>query len=263
VSRDEFRWQGLRRGDIDRLAHADATVIVPLGAVEQHGDHLPLDTDSYTAEVLACRAAEHAPFPVLVAPTIWWGVSGHWMRFPGTIWVSPTTLETLIVEICSSIAAHGFRRILLLNGHAGNLGALHGSCTRLAAVGVRAAGVHYWSLAGHALERLSRVDGGRIGHAGEIETSLQLHLRPDSVGPLPADSTATRLPRSVLPPAFADAVIMPPDPASESPTGVYGDPSSATAQLGAQAADAIVARLVEFLAAFRTVPLPAGGGHAA
>ncbi len=231
-------------------------MIVPTGAIEQHGPHLPLDTDSYTAEGVAIRAAGRAASPVVVAPTVWWGVSGHWMGFPGTIAVSPSTLETLLVEIATGIAAHGFRRVLFLNGHAGNVGALHGACARLSAAGIRACGLHYWALAHPELDDLSTTDGGRIGHAGEIETSLQLHLRPETVGTLPVDGVATRMPRSVLPPAFIDAAIMPPDPAAESPSGVYGDPSAASASLGEAALDIIVQRVAEFLDAFARTPLP-------
>jgi creatinine amidohydrolase len=250
----EVRWQALRRVDIERLAREDATVILPTGSVEQHGDHLPLDTDSFTAQTVALRAAERVRSPIVVAPTVWWGVSGYWMGFPGTIALSPSLLEALLVEIGSAIATHGFRRVLLLNGHAGNTGALQGACVRLAAQGVRICAAHYWSFAGDGLERLGRVDQGRIGHAGEIETSLQLHLRGETVGPLPADGTATRMPRSALPAAFADALISAPDPATESPTGVYGDPSAATEALGAAALNLIVDRLVVFLEAYRDTP---------
>jgi creatinine amidohydrolase len=251
---DELHWQGLRRDAIARLAAADATVVVPTGSVEQHGDHLPLDTDSLTAQTVALRAAEQVRSPIVVAPTVWWGVSGYWMDFPGTIAISPSTLETLLVEVVSAITAHGFRRVVLLNGHAGNSGALHGACIRLAAAGIRACALHYWSLAGADLQRLSLVDGGRIGHAGEIETSLQLHLRPEAVGPLPADGAATRMPRSVLPASAVDAVIIPPDPAAESPTGVYGDPTAGSAELGAAVFEVIVERLVAFLEAYRSTP---------
>lgn len=248
------RWQSLRRVDIARLAAEDATVVVPTGSIEQHGDHLPLDTDSLTAETVALLAAERVRSPIVVAPTVWWGVSGYWMGFPGTIPLSPSLLESLLVEIVSAISAHGFRRVLLLNGHAGNTGALQGTCVRMAAQGVRICAAHYWSFAGDALAALSTVDAGRIGHAGEIETSLQLHLRPDRVGPLPADGAATRMPRSALPAAFADAMISAPDPATESPTGVYGDPSGATAELGAAALERIVDGLVTFLEAYRDSP---------
>lgn len=250
----DVRWQALRRVDIARLAREDATVVIPTGSVEQHGDHLPLDTDSFTAQTVALLAAERVRSPIVVAPTVWWGVSGYWMGFPGTIAISPSLLESLLVEVVSAIAVHGFRRVLLLNGHAGNTGALQGACVRSQAAGVRICAAHYWSFAGDALASLSTVDAGRIGHAGEIETSLQLHLRPERVGPLPADGTATRMPRSALPAAFADVMIAAPDPSAESPTGVYGDPSAATAELGAATLDRIVERLVEFLEAYRDTP---------
>ena len=191
----DVRWQSLRRVDIARLAAEDATVVVPTGSIEQHGDHLPLDTDSLTAETVALLAAER----VRVAHRR--GAHRVVGRVRATGWASrarsrsrPRCSSRCWSEIVSAIAAHGFRRVLLLNGHAGNTGALQGTCVRMAAQGVRICAAHYWSFAGDALATLSRVDGGRIGHAGEIETSLQLHLRPDRVGPLPADGTATRMP---------------------------------------------------------------------
>jgi creatinine amidohydrolase len=251
---DDVRWQALRRDRIAELAAVDATVIVPCGSVEQHGDHLPLDTDSSTAESVAVVAAQRVHSPVVVAPTVWWGVSSYWMGFPGTIPLTPALLEALLVEIVSAITAHGFRRVLLLNGHAGNAGALHGACVRLSAAGIRICAAHYWSFAGQELRTLSRVDDGRIGHAGDIETSLALHLRARLVGTLPADGHATRMPRSVLPAPYADSLIAAPDPATESPSGVYGDPSAATAERGARAFEAIVAGLVEFLEAYASTP---------
>jgi creatinine amidohydrolase len=253
------RWGAQRRVGIARLAADDATVIVPTGSVEQHGDHLPLDTDSFTAQEVALAAAARVRSPVVVAPTVWWGVSGYWMGFPGTIALSPSLLEALLVEIVSSIGAHGFRRVVLLNGHAGNTGALQAACVRLAATGLRICAAHYWSFAAEDLPALSPVDGGRIGHAGEIETSLQLHLRPEVVGPLPLDGSETRMPRSALPAAFADVLIAAPDPGAESPTGVYGDPSGASAELGVAVFDLVVERFVRFLEEYRSAP-PAGGG---
>lgn len=252
-----LRWQELRRTDVARLAADPPPVIVPLGSVEQHGDHLPLDTDSFTVQAVALRAAVRAPFPVLVAPTVWWGVSEYWMAFPGTIAIAPDTLEALLVEVCTSIGRHGFSRIVLLNGHAGNTGALHGAAVRLASAGIRAVGLHYWSVAEPDLARLSRADRGRIGHAGEIETSLQLYLRPEAVGQIPESGVGTSLPRSILPPSLAEAAIVPPDPAVESPSGIYGDPSGASAELGAAVLDAVVDGIVEFLAALRESPLVA------
>src|SRR5918992_455791 len=92
-------WQKCRRDEIRHPADANGLAILPTGAVEQHGPHLPLDTDSFTAFVVSVRAAERiTEFPVLVLPPVWWGLSPYWMGFPGTLTVRPEVLLELIVD---------------------------------------------------------------------------------------------------------------------------------------------------------------------
>lgn len=250
-----IQWQTQTREALAALATEGAVVVVPIGSVEQHGPHLPVDTDSHTVEAVALRAAAAAPFPVVVAPCVWWGVSEYWMPFGGTIALAPQTLENLLWDVCMSIARDGFLRVMILNGHAGNVGVMHNVTVRLASRGIRAAGASYWSFAEDVMRRESTTDGGRIGHAGEIETSLQLALRPQLVAAL-ADPPSGSPARSLLPPAFAGVALMPPDPSLESPSGIYGDPSSASAELGERILETSASRLVDFLAVFRGLPLP-------
>jgi creatinine amidohydrolase len=99
------------------LTHTDA-VIIPLGSNEQHGRHLPLGTDSYEAIETAKLIAQKAD--VLVAPVILAGLSSHHMGFPGTITLTPETFEAVVVETAQSLIRHGFRKILIFNGHGGN-----------------------------------------------------------------------------------------------------------------------------------------------
>ena len=260
----EVRWQALRRQDVRAAAEQGAVVIQPIGTVEQHGDHLPLDTDSFTAEVVALRGARATPFPVLVTPTVWWGVSEYWMEFGGTLAPRPEVLVDLLSEIVGSIGRNGFSRVLLLNGHAGNAAAMHATTVRMLRSGVRVVGMNYWSLAREVLREKSVADPGVIGHAGEVETSLQLALRPDAVRRdlMPSDPATTAFPRSVWPAEWAEIVVQPPDPMAESPTGVCGVPAAARAELGAEMLEIAAARLVEFLRVFRELPprqpLPGG-----
>src|SRR5438067_67145 len=100
-----------------RLGVTDV-VIIPVGATEQHGPHLPLCTDSINIEAVAEDAARAET--VLVAPTITYGVSENHLAFCGTIAVRPQTLTAVLVDIGESILSHGFSRLLLLNGHGGN-----------------------------------------------------------------------------------------------------------------------------------------------
>jgi creatinine amidohydrolase/Fe(II)-dependent formamide hydrolase-like protein len=112
----------MRRGEIAEAAREGAVVIVPMGAIEQHGPHLPLNTDIYDALAIAQRAAELVEeFPVLVAPPIWWGLSNEHMDLPGTINVRLETLTAVVSDVCHSIHAHGFDKIVLLSGHGGTL----------------------------------------------------------------------------------------------------------------------------------------------
>src|SRR5665647_346025 len=99
------------------LTHTDA-VIIPLGSIEQHGRHLPLGTDTYEAVETAKLIAQKAD--VLVAPVVIAGLSSHHMGFPGTIALSPETFEAVVFETAQSLIRHGFRKILIFNGHGGN-----------------------------------------------------------------------------------------------------------------------------------------------
>jgi creatinine amidohydrolase len=99
------------------LTHTDA-IIIPLGSIEQHGRHLPLGTDMYEAVETAKLIAQKAD--VLVAPVVTAGLSPHHMGFPGTITLSPETFEAVVFETAQSLIRHGFRKILIFNGHGGN-----------------------------------------------------------------------------------------------------------------------------------------------
>ena len=99
------------------LTQTDA-VIIPLGSIEQHGRHLPLGTDTYEAVETAKLIAQKAD--VLVAPVVIAGLSPHHLGFPGTITLSPETFEAVVFETAQSLIRHGFRKILIFNGHGGN-----------------------------------------------------------------------------------------------------------------------------------------------
>src|SRR5262249_39731004 len=97
-----------------------ALVILPVGVVEEHGAHLPLGLDSLAAEAYAASAAPHlenAGYEVVVAPTINYGVARAAIDFPGTLSLEPETLRSMVVEIGRSLARHGFKRQVVLNGH--------------------------------------------------------------------------------------------------------------------------------------------------
>ncbi|MDI6690273.1 MAG: creatininase family protein [Candidatus Bathyarchaeota archaeon] len=116
--------------DVKEFLTIHNVVIVPVGSCEQHGPHLPLDTDAYDAFWLSMKAAEKAQC-ALVAPPIYYGVSPHHMDFSGTVTLTPYTLEQLAYEVACSLTKHGFKKILFENGHGGNAPALEAAAQRI------------------------------------------------------------------------------------------------------------------------------------
>lgn len=113
----EMTWPEVR----ERLSKTDIA-LVPIGSTEQHGPHLPLQTDTFIAYEIAKRAAEMVKEDVkaVVAPPIPFGVSSEWMSKPGTITLSPDTCAAIVKDVCMSLLHHGFRKIVIVNGHASN-----------------------------------------------------------------------------------------------------------------------------------------------
>ncbi|WP_133917965.1 mycofactocin biosynthesis peptidyl-dipeptidase MftE [Streptomyces sp. NBC_00582] len=198
-------------------------LIVPLGAVEQHGPHLPLDTDVRIALAVATRAAAALPGAV-VAPPLAYGASGEHAGFAGTLSIGAEVLELLLVELGRS-ARDTFRRVLFVSGHGGNAWALARALRRLRGEGLDAAG---W---------VPVVRDGDA-HAGRTETSLLLHIAPHLVRAGEAAPGDCRPIRTLLPVLRAKGVR------GVSANGVLGDPTGATAAEGARLLDDFVDRLV-------------------
>jgi mycofactocin system creatininase family protein len=197
-------------------------LVVPLGSVEQHGHHLPLGTDT----AVACAAAEGAVASrdgVLLAPALAYGASGEHEGFPGTISIGTEALTGLLVEYGRS-ACRWAGRVLIVNGHGGNLDALRSAVPLLRSEGRDVA----WFPCG--------VPGGDA-HAGRTETSLMLHVEPGGVGEHAGPGVTTPI-GALLPRLRAEGVR------AASPTGVLGDPTGATAHEGAALLAGLVDRLV-------------------
>lgn len=188
-----------------------AAVVVPLGSTEQHGHHLPFDTDSAVAAELARRLVDTRPGFVL-APPLSYGASGEHEGFAGTLSMGCPALELVLVELGRS-AARWAARFLVVNGHGGNLQPLDAAIERLRSEGRDAA---HWS---------PRVPGGDA-HAGRTETSLMLALRPSAVLTAAAVAGPTEPLVDLLPRIQAANL------AAVSATGVLGDPAGASAEEG-------------------------------
>lgn len=180
---EDILWAVHSRGEFAALAAQGAVVIVPIGSTEQHGMHLPVDTDCRTVEAVAYRAARLLDdVPVLVTPTIPFGVSPHHMMYPGTISLSVRTAVQLLREVCQSILAHGFDRILILSGHGGNGGTVSAAALELSHQLKRPIlGLSWFDLVNLEIDTIREGPQPGIGHAGEIETSIILATAPQHV----------------------------------------------------------------------------------
>jgi creatinine amidohydrolase len=251
----EIRWHKLRRDQIAEAAQHDPVLILPIGAIEQHGPHLPVDTDSTAVTAVAERAAGLLPVrEALVLPTISWGLSPYWMPFAGTITLRPETILALISDIGRSVAAHGFRRMVIVNGHGGNAGIIGVAATQLADHGVRAYALSYWSLLGKELGDIAPADHSLIGHAGQTETSIQLHLQGALVDPDYRDLTGWTDLQAMASGPMAGAMYAPPLPLTEAPAGVYGNAPLAEVEIGERVISAAAERLARLLSSLPGSP---------
>lgn len=204
-------------------------VVVPLGATEQHGRHLPFDTDTAVAAELSRRLVARRPDFVL-APALAFGASGEHEGFPGTLSIGHEALELVLVELGRS-AARWASRLLIVNGHGGNVAPLAAAVDRLRCEGRDAAS---WSAVW--------ADGD--AHAGRTETSLMLALRPSAVR-LDAAAPGPTTPLSVLMPQLRASGV-----AAVSESGVLGDPAGASAEEGERLLAELTARLGVAVAAW-------------
>ena len=119
-SREEYRFNHLTWPEINEAIGQQKLVLLPTGSTEQHGRHLPLDTDVFLAESVCLEVARRAKGKVLVLPPISYGLNLHHIDFPGTIHINPENFIAFCVDITKSVAYHGFEKILLVNGHGSN-----------------------------------------------------------------------------------------------------------------------------------------------
>lgn len=208
------------------------TVLIPFGSVEEHGQHLPLGTDTFQAADVCCRLAERRP--VFVAPAVFYGVCRSTGDHPGTVSISTETLKALTLDIIRSLYRQGLRNVVLLSGHAGgthNATLLDaGECLLKELPELRIAVASEYALAYEAGKGLIETAGDC--HAGEIETSRMLATRPHLVhGSSMAEMSQF--------PKF----ILVRDKRRYWPGGVGGDPAKASAEKGRQLEALVVAEL--------------------
>lgn len=189
-------------------------VLVPVGSVEQHGPHLPLDTDTTIAVAVAEQIAREVGGDVLVAPALNYGSSGEHQSFAGTSSIGTDALRNVVIELVRSMSTWA-SRIVFVNGHGGNIAALSKAVFQMLAE------QHAVGWVPCATEEVDL-------HAGITETSLMLHLRPELVRLERAEVGETRPLSEIMPLLMAGGV------GAVSPNGVLGDPAGASAEIGAR-----------------------------
>jgi len=199
-------------------------VLVPVGSIEQHGPHLPLDTDAAIAAAVADAVAVRLPGEVLVAPPVSYGSSGEHQEFAGTSSIGSEALQHFVIELVRSMSTWA-GRIVFVNAHGGNVSALAKATFQMIAEG-------------HDVAWTPCATEGFDLHAGYTETSLMLYIRPTSVRLERAERGETRSLGEILPLMMAGGV------AAVSPNGVLGDPTSASSERGSQLLERMVDQIV-------------------
>jgi len=167
----------------------DTPIVIPVAALEQHGRHMPLFTDSLLLGEVLRRVKESVNDRVLFAPLQWLGNSEHHLDFPGTMTASPRVYLDLLRDMVENFLFHGFRRIVLLNGHGGNIVPMQQAMFELRQKYRQRGDLlllssTYWTLGGKPWESNPSLTQRQMGHACEFETSMMLRIRPELVGDL-------------------------------------------------------------------------------
>lgn len=255
---DELTWPEIRGAVAARRA-----VLIPFGAIEDHGLHLPLNTDNVIVEAICLEAARRSPEDMLVLPAIPFGLDEHHMDFPGTISIGPDTLVDYVADVAISVARHGFTHILIVNGHGSNrpVADLAARKTVLATGAVcdasAANAAVNRTLAEPELSQHRRSAPGGVSHAGEYETAMMLYLRPELVQMDRAVKEIGQIKLTYFNWDHPEPSVMVWNDwwSRMSQSGVCGDATVATVELGQIVFDATVTHLIEFVREFRTIPL--------
>ena len=248
---EEFTWPEIREAVAQKRV-----AVLPVGTVEQHGPHLPLITDVLTATEMSRLAVERIPQEAVLMPPVFYSFNEHHLDFPGTIAVEGQTIVNYVTDIGKSLAHHGFRKILLVNGHGSNVPFLDVAARNITNKSdAICAMVPWWNLVPKDLLkelRESEYPGG-MAHGCELETSVLLYLRGDLVQMDKAEKDI-----SFQATEFFYWDLQAPSPvffqewfSRYSRTGTVGDPTKASKEKGKRFVEAVVERLVALLKEFR------------
>ncbi|MDP6705605.1 MAG: creatininase family protein [Alphaproteobacteria bacterium] len=243
----EVEWANLKAHELRRLAEQDAVVLLPVAALEQHGPHLPVQVDTRLAGEISKRTAKRASadVPTITLPVVWHGLSEHHMVFGGTITVDYDTFHQVLRGIVGSVVRHGFKKILIVNGHGGNHVACQMSAQQLhLEFGVPVLALTYWHEAASRFAPLLEDQTG-LQHACEAETSMMMALVPHLV-----DSENLAAAKGGEGGSFlqkGEAAFRWHNLAHVTANGTIGDPTKASAEKGERLLDAGAEALAELI----------------
>ncbi|MCZ6794504.1 MAG: creatininase family protein [Planctomycetota bacterium] len=260
----EYRYEKLTWPEIEDAVELGKICIVPCGAVEQHGPHLPLDVDILCSTEVARGAGRSVADKALVLPSVNYGYTGHVMDFPGTINNDFEHFMHHVLDVTKSLAYHGFKKIVLLNGHGSNMPALDLVARRTnLETDAECVLIAWWQLLTVDKEflpgwRESRFPGG-CAHACELETSMYLHLDRENVREERIESGTISFNEEGSPFQYVDLFAQGPGTvvswtSSYSRSGVLGDAELASAEKGKAAYDEAVNQLASYVTWFQKRP---------
>ncbi|MDJ0754780.1 MAG: creatininase family protein [Ardenticatenaceae bacterium] len=268
----KYRYAEMTWPECRAAAEAGRAAVLPVATYEDHGYHLPIDTDVVLCSEICDRAVARLADEAVLIPPVPHGYSPHHMDFPGTLTIAWDTFINYVRDICVSLAHHQFTHILIVNGHGSNTAPLEMAArlTVLAAEGkVACAAVNHWGV--HQVREAGKTirdsEYGGNSHAGEYETSLYLALRPGTVD---MDKAVDEM--NPLPPSFqfdllagkrpdASLATYMPYWSTMTESGVRGRATLGTREKGEAFLEAAVAGLVELIREFKTIEIPARIDH--
>jgi len=243
---------------VDALPRATTLLVLPTAAIEQHGPHLPLATDTLINNLLLGHALSKLPadLPIYALPPVHYGKSNEHIGYPGTLAVSAATFMAVLRDLGASLSSAGFQKLVLYNTHGGNTSLIDVMARDLRAeFGLRTFALH--GSGGIAFEGLSPQERAYGFHAGEVETALLLASVPELV-----DRSAYTV-NYIADIAHPELLLPENAPATFAwltrdiaPSGVLGDPRPATPENGARWLDQVAIRLAAALAAMSSYPNP-------
>lgn len=246
-------WGDMTAPQIAAARDAGDVVLIPVGAVEQHGPHLPVDTDISGAYESAKEAGRRRSYVVL-APPVWWGLSAAHRKFPGYLSLRFQTFYSLLEDLCDCLVGQGFTKIVFVVGHASNKPIVQLLVSDyMDRHGVALLQVNYLNLAAPIFSKIRKSDVGGDAHAGELETAVQMHLRPGKIDVSDApvhyidpkrDFGLSTAPKDIF---SAGESHIGWDLKDSFPEGVLGDPTVATAETGQLAFEEIIEKLCGIL----------------